>query len=196
MFRNYVVIAFRKLLRNKSFSAINISGLAVGIAACLLIFLVIEYETSFDTFHTKRERIYRVVTQYNTPDGEVYSAGVPVPVTKTMRADFPQLENVASIIGGQSGLVSIPDSEGKATTKKFDEGERVFFADPQFFQIFDFKWLAGDPKTALNEPNTGLLTKETAVRYFGDWRTAIGKTIKHNNRRLIKITGVLDDVPV
>ena len=195
MLKNYLKTAYRNLLHNKSYATINVSCLAVGIAACLLIFLVIEYETSFDTFHKKRDRIYRVVTQYNTPDGEVYSAGVPVPVTKTMRADFPQLENVATIIGGQSGLVSIPDPQGKATTKKFDEGERVFFADPQFFQIFDFKWLAGDPKTALNEPHTGLLTKETAERYFGDWRTAIGKTIKQNNSRLIKITGVLADVP-
>jgi hypothetical protein len=186
----------RNLFRNKSFSAINVSGLAVGIAACLLIFLVIEFETSFDTFHKKRDRIYRVVTQYDTPDGEVYSAGAPTPVTQTMRADFPELENAGIIIGGKSGLVHIADPAGKATEKKFDEGERVFFADPQFFQIFDFKWLAGDPKTALNEPNTGLLVKETAERYFGDWKAAIGKTIKQNNRRLIKITGVLDDVPV
>jgi hypothetical protein len=152
MLKNYLKTAYRDLLRNKSYATINVTGLAVGIAAWLLIFLVIEFETSFDTFHAKRNRIYRVVTPYNTPDGEVYSAGVPVPVTKTMRADFRQLENIATIIGGQSGLVSIPDPEGKATTKKFDEGERVFFADPQFFQIFDFKWLAGDPKTALNEP--------------------------------------------
>ena len=196
MFKNYLVIAFRKLLRNKSFSAINISGLTVGIAACLLIFLVIEFETSFDTFHKKHDRIYRVVTEYDTPDGEVYSAGAPTPVTETMRTDFPELENAGIIIGGQSGLVHIADPAGKATEKKFDEGERVFFADAQFFQIFDFKWLAGDPKTALNEPNTGLLAKETAQRYFGDWRTAVGKTIKQNNRRLIKITGVLEDVPV
>jgi predicted permease len=196
MFKNYLVIAFRNLLRKKSFSAINISGLAVGIAACLLIFLVVEFENSFDTFHKKRDRIYRVVTQYNTPDGEVYSCGAPVPVTETMRADFPQLENAGIIIGGQSGLVTITDPGGKAPTKKFEEGESVFIADPQFFQIFDFKWLAGDPKTALNEPNSGLLTKETAERYFGDWRTAIGKTIRQNNRRVITITGVLDNIPV
>ena len=68
MFKNHLVIALRNLLRKKSFSAINISGLAVGIAACLLIFLVIEFETSFDAFHAKRDRIYRVVTQYNTPE--------------------------------------------------------------------------------------------------------------------------------
>jgi putative ABC transport system permease protein len=76
------------------------------------------------------------------------------------------------------------------------KAEGCIFADPQFFQIFDFKWLAGDPKTALKEPNTGVLTKETAERYFGDWKNAIGKTSSMNNKRLIKITGVLDNVPV
>jgi hypothetical protein len=125
MFKNYLVIAFRNLLRKKSFSAINISGLAVGIAACLLIFLVVEFENSFDTFHKKRDRIYRVVTQYNTPDGEVYSSGAPVPVTETMRADFPQLENAGIIIGGQSGLVTITDPGGKAPTKKFERSGKT-----------------------------------------------------------------------
>jgi hypothetical protein len=119
--------------------------------------LVIEFETSFDTFHKKRDRIYRVSTEFNNPDGKGYSPGAPTPVTEAMRADFPQLENVSAIFGGLSGLVNIPDLAGKAPVKKFDEGNGVFFADPQFFQIFDFKWLAGDPKTALNEPNTGVL---------------------------------------
>lgn len=196
MLSNYLKIAYRNLLRNKSYSAINVTGLAVGIAACLLIFFVVKFETSFDNFHSKRDRIYRVVTHYQTPDGEVYSAGAPTPVTETIRFDFPQLESACIIIGGQSGLISIHDSTNKAGTKKFDEGERVFFADPQFFQTFDFKWLIGNPTTALIEPNSAVLTKETAERYFGDWRSAIGRTIKHNNWRLLKITGVLEDVPV
>ncbi|HZF63208.1 MAG TPA: ABC transporter permease, partial [Chitinophagaceae bacterium] len=196
MLKNYFLTAYRNLLRNKSYAAINVVGLAVGIAAFLLIFLVIEFETSFDTFHKKRDRIYRVSTEFNNPDGKGYSPGVPAPVTETLRTDFPQLENVGAIFGGLRGLVNIPDTAGKAPVKKFDEENGVFFADPQFFQIFDFKWLAGDPKTGLSEPNTGVLVKETAERYFGDWKAAIGKTIKHDNKRLIKITGILDNVPV
>jgi hypothetical protein len=94
MLKNYFLTAYRNLLRNRSYAAINVVGLAVGIAACLLIFLVIEFETSFDTFHKKRDRIYRVSTQFNNPDGKGYSAGAPATRNKAMRADFPQLENV------------------------------------------------------------------------------------------------------
>jgi hypothetical protein len=94
MLKNYVLTAYRNLLRNKGFAAINIIGLAVGIAACLLIFVVIHFETSFDTFHKKRDRIYRVSTEFNNPDGKGYSAGAPLPVAEGLRLDYPQLEKV------------------------------------------------------------------------------------------------------
>src|SRR5215217_687052 len=196
MLKNYFITAYRNLLRNKSYAAINVVGLAVGIAACLLIFIVIQFESSFDTFHKKRDRIYCVASEFNNPDGKGYSSGAPLPVPEGLRIDFPQLEKVGAIFGGQSDLVSIPVANGSMPVKKFKEERGIYFAESQFFQIFDFKWLAGDPKTALKEPNTGVLTKETAERYFGDWKTAIGKTIKHDNKNLIKITGILDDIPV
>jgi putative ABC transport system permease protein len=196
MLRNYLITAYRNLLRNKSYAAINVIGLAVGIAACLLIFLVIEFETSFDNFHKKQDQIYRVSSEFNNPDGKGYSSGAPLPVAEGLRLDFPQLKQVGAIFGGQSGLVSIPEAGKDAPVKKFNEQSGVYFAEAQFFDIFDFKWLAGDPKTALQEPNTGVLSKETAERYFGDWKTAIGKTIKHDNKNLIKITGILNNVPV
>ena len=196
MLKNYFLTAYRNLLRNKSFAAINIVGLAVGIAACLLIFLVIEFETSFDTFHPKRNHIYRVSTEFNNPDGKGYSAGAPLPVAEGLRLDYPKLEKVGAIWGGQSGLVSIVESNSNVPVKKFNEEGGVYYAEPQVFDIFNFKWLSGDPKSALKEPNTGVLSRETATRYFGDWKSAVGKTIKHDNENLIKITGVLDDVPV
>ncbi|HUQ96559.1 MAG TPA: ABC transporter permease [Chitinophagaceae bacterium] len=196
MLRNYLLTAYRNLLRNKSYTAINVIGLAVGIAACLLIFLVIWFQTSFDNFHKKRDAIYRVVSEFNNPDGKGYSSGVPLPVAAGLRLDYPQVKEVASIYGGQSGLVSIPEEKNDVYLKKFNEDRGVYFAEPQFFQMFDFKWLAGNSATALKEPNTGILTKETAERYFGNWEAAVGKTIRHNNRNLIKITGILDNVPV
>ncbi|MDB4901465.1 MAG: FtsX-like permease family protein [Mucilaginibacter sp.] len=192
MIKNYLKTAWRNLVRNKSYTAINIIGLAVGIAACLLIFLVIHFETSFDNFHKKRDRIYRVVTASKTPEGMSYETGVPLPVSEAMRIDYPQIP-VASILKNES-QVTVEGSNGQPL-KKFKE-ENVYFAEPQFFNIFDFDWLAGDQKTALTEPNSAVLTQETAEKYFGDWRVAIGKTIKYENKNIIKVTGILKNVPV
>lgn len=194
MLKNYFVTACRNLLRNKSYTAINIVGLAVGIAACLLLFVVIRFETSFDTFHRNGDRIYRVATEFETPDGEAHSAGAPLPVPEALRLDFPQLTQVAAIHSASNRLISIPQP-GSAPAKKFMEERGVFLAEPQFFNIFNFPWLAGDPKTALSAPNTGVITRETAERYFGDWRTAMGKTLVLENEDVIKVTGILADVP-
>src|SRR3954466_11958053 len=96
MIKNYIKTAWRSLLRNKSYTAINIGGLAVGIAACLLIFLVVQFETSFDNFHKKKDSIYRVVTAFSTPDGVHLDSGTPLPISKGLRTDFPGMM-VASI---------------------------------------------------------------------------------------------------
>jgi putative ABC transport system permease protein len=194
MFSNYFKTAFRSLIRNRSYAAINIIGLAVGIAACLLIFLVVQFETSFDQFHSQKNKIYRVVSQSKTADGVNYSSGVPFPVAGSLRIDFPQLENVAAIFAKDDPEIIIPAGDHHQTIKKFKE-EQVFFTEPQFFKVFDFNWLAGDQKTALAEPNTALLSKETAKKYFGDWTKAIDQTIKYDNKYLVRITGVLEDVP-
>lgn len=193
MITNYFKTAFRNLLRNKTYAAINIMGLAIGIAACLLIFLVIQYETSFDTFHKNKDRIYRVVSEFKSADGTFHSPGVPFPVTEALRIDFPQLKKVAAIYN-RNGLISVPQDNKNDPPKKFRE-TGVFFAEPQFFEMFDFKWLGGVAKNTLTDPDNAVLTKETAERYFGDWQTAIGKSIKYDNSRTFKITGVLQDVP-
>src|SRR6476660_2839720 len=131
MLKNYFITAYRNLLRNKSYAAINVIGLAVGIAACLLIFIVIRFETSFDTFHKNRDHIYRIGSEFNNPDGKSYSSGVPLPVAEGLRLDFPQLEKVAAIFGGQSELVSIPEPNSDQPIKKFREQRGVYFAEPQ-----------------------------------------------------------------
>src|ERR1700740_1109010 len=97
MIKNYFKTAWRSLLRNKSYAAINIAGLSIGIAACLLIFLIVKFETSFDTFHTRRDQIYRVITVSNDPDGVHKDSGTPLPLTEGLRADFPELKAVAEI---------------------------------------------------------------------------------------------------
>ncbi|MBC7828348.1 MAG: ABC transporter permease [Chitinophagaceae bacterium] len=193
MIKNYFKIAFRNLLRNKTYAAINITGLAVGIAACLLIFLVIQYESSFDAFHKKKDRIYRVVSEFKSPDGVSYSPGAPFPVAEALRIDFPQLKKVAAIFNSNR-LVTIPQDGTDQPAKKF-RGTGIFFAEPQFFEMFDFAWLGGDAKQTLTDPNNVVLTRETAELYFGDWKTAIGKSIKFDNKNIFKITGILQNTP-
>lgn len=193
MIKNYFKTALRNLGRRKVNSIINISGLAVGFAAFLLIFLVIRYEQSFDTFHTKKDSIYRVVRVAKNKADDGYRSGAALPVTAALRTDYPQLAGVAAIAGDFNVQVVVPGADGSAA-KKFDEGNGLFFAEPQFFKLFDFGLAAGNIKDALNAPNTALFTKATATKYFGDWKTAVGKTLKMDGQ-IIKVTGILNDVP-
>jgi len=194
MIKNYLKTAWRNLLNNKSYATLNIVGLAVGIAACLLIFLIIKYETSFDTYHAKKDHIYRVMSLRYNPDGMEYESGVPFPTGASLRLDFPQLKQVASIIKANGTLLSFNDDKTNSI-KKFKEDD-TYYTEPQFFDVFDFTWLAGDKKTALNDPNTIVLTQSEANKFFGDWKNAIGKTIKLQNKTDLKVTGILNDPPV
>lgn len=191
MFKNYFKTALRNLKRNKTYAAINIFGLAIGIAASLLIFLVIQFETSFDNFHKKKDRIYRLGTQFHTQDGVSYSAGVCFPAGPALRIDFPQLKTVGSIFK-QGGQITI--EEGATRQKKLAE-DNFYYAEPEFFDLFDFAWVSGNAKTSLTDPTSAVLTQATAEKYFGDWKTALGKTIKYENKQVYKITGILKNIP-
>jgi putative ABC transport system permease protein len=195
MFRNYLKTAFRSLQRNKSYTFINVAGLAVGIAACMLLFLVIQYENSFDNFHPDKDRIYRISTHFNTPDGVSYSRGTCFPAGKQLPLDYPQLEHVASICSAHGGLVTILDENSHQPRTKFKE-DGLFFAEPQFFDIFHFPFIAGNPKTALSAPNTAVLTRGAAEKYFGNWRKAIGRMIRYQDNKICKVTGILENPPV
>jgi predicted permease len=191
MFKNYLKTALRNLKRNKSYAVINVLGLAVGIAASLLIFLIIQFETSFDNFHKKKNSIYRVCTMLHDQSGLSYSDGIAFPSGPALRIDFPQIKEVASIFRN-GGQVTVED--GQTQLKKLNE-DNFYYAEPEFFKMFDFTWLIGSPKTCLNDPNNAVLTQATAEKYFGDWKTAIGKTIKYENKTLYKITGILKNPP-
>jgi len=191
MFRNYLKTAFRNLKRNKSYALINVLGLTVGIAASLLIFLVIQYETSFDNFHKKKNSIYRLGTEFNTQDGVSYSDGISFPVAAALRIDFPQVKEVASIFR-DGNQVTI--EQGDRQLKKLRE-DNFYYAEPQFFKMFDFAWLAGNPQSSLNDPHSAVLAQSTAEKYFGNWRSAIGKTFKYDNKTLYKVTGILKNTP-
>ncbi len=196
MFKNYFKTAWRSLRRNRTYALINVIGLSVAIASCLLIFLVIRFETSFDNFHKNKGRIYRVVAATKTPDGVNYSRATAFPVAEGLRIDYPQLEHVARIWEQDKNEITLMNDNSNSSQKKFEENNDVFFAEPEFFDIFNFPLIAGNPKTALSEPNTALLTQATAEKYFGNWRDAQNQYIKYNNDKVYKITGILKNIPV
>jgi putative ABC transport system permease protein len=193
MFRNYLLTAYRNLVHNKEYSIINVSGLAVGLASCLVLFYILQYEMSFDAFHTKRQRIFRITSEASFPGGMDYNMGVPAPLPDAMRQDFPQLEQVGAILSVPRSQIDILDSKHQGH-QEFMEDLGVFFVEPQFFKIFNFGWLHGSPD-ALIEPNSVVLTQEAAEKYFGDWRNAIGKSIEYANKDVLKVTGILKNIP-
>ena len=192
MIKNHIKIAFRNLQRNRTYAFLNISGLAVGIAACLLLFVIIQFETSFDNFHNNRKNIYRLGSEFHNQDGVSYSDGVPFPATAALRNDFPQIKKVGAIYR-DNGQVTLKNENNKII-KKFTNVQ-IYYTEPEFFEIFNFKWIAGTPKDVLSAPNSAALTKKLAEKYFTTWQDAIGKTFIYNNRITYKIAGIVDNPP-
>ena len=195
MFKNYFTIAWRNIKRHKGYAAINITGLAVGMAACVLLFIVVQYEMSYEKFQPNYNRIYQIVTQDNYPDGIQYTPGVPFPSVDAVRADFPQVTTGALFASyGSQVTVLGNDAASNSSEKKFIEESGFFFADPQFFKVFHYNFLVGSP-SVLKEPNQTILTQSTAIKYFGDWKNAVGKFLKLDNKAVVKVAGILQDVP-
>lgn len=190
MFRNYLKIGWRNLTKNKSYTFINILGLSLGIACCILIFTLLHYHLSFDNFHSKRNRIYRIVTEWHDEETG-YSQGVPSPLGKAFRDEFTVAEKTARVIDYNGALVSVEQGQQR---KKFKEDKGVVYAEQDFFDIMDFPLLKGDPKHFLTEPNTAAITQNLAVKYFGT-DDVLGKVIKVNNKRDFIITGILKNIP-
>lgn len=203
MIKNYVKTALRNLGKNKSYAIINVTGLSVGIAVCIMIFIIIQFQTSFDVFHSKKDRIYRVLTEYHHADAAniPYGKNVPFPLPTGLQTAFPQIEQVAPNFASHDDQLLIPEDNG-TTIKTFKEDEGVFFTASSFFKMFDYPLLAGTYES-LKEPNNVLLTKEIADKYFGDWKTAIGKTIKlevggylfEHGTEVLKVSGILATIP-
>jgi predicted permease len=192
MFKNYFKIALRSAARHKAYAAINITGLGVGIAACLLLFTVVKYELSYDTSQPGYDRIYRIITADDYADGVSYSPGIPFPALEGVKTAFPQLITGALFASYGSQVTVLKNNA--APVKKFIEETGVFFADPQFFQVFRYNWLAGAP-SVLNEPNVTVLTQEMAEKYFGNWKSAIGGLLKLDNAATVKVAGILENPP-
>jgi len=193
MFRNYLKIAWRNIIRHKTYSIINIVGLAVGFAAFLLIFLVVRYEQSFDQFHVHKNQLFRLIRVARNPAREGYRMGVPFPVAPGLRSKFPQLANAGAIVPDDFVQVIISDN-GNGATKRFKETHGIFFAEPQFFDMFSFPVVAGEYRSSLKMPGNVLLTQSLGDKYFGHWQTATGKMMRMDGVP-VRVCGILKDIP-
>jgi len=195
MIRNFFKTAWRNIVRQKSYTLINVIGLGTGIAVCLIIFVLIQFHLSFDNFHPNRDRIYRLLTEYHHSDSKdiFYGAGISYAIPQGIRTEIPEVQEVVPVFSQSDEQIQVLNAAGQ-TDKKFKEASGVFATTPAFFRLFNFPLLAGSAAT-LKDPNNALLTKETAEKYFGDWKSAIGKTIKWNNKDVVKITGILAPIP-
>jgi ABC-type antimicrobial peptide transport system permease subunit len=188
MYKNFLTTAWRNIIRKKSYALINVLGLALGISCAVLIFSLVNYHLSFDNFHNDSDRIYRCVTEEHR-DQIDYEASVPPAFGKAFREDYTYSEKVARLCMQWDELITV---ENNGEIRKFNE--LISFAEPEFFDIFNFPLLSGDPNKILVEPNTAIIGKGIAEKYFGR-EPAIGKTIRLGNKIDFVITGVLQDLP-
>ncbi len=185
MFLNYLKIAWRNILRSKGFSIINISGLAIGMASAILIFLWIQNETGYDRFHAKNDQLYQVWGN-EIADGTIRSGwATPEIMAPSLKNDVPEIDKVSRVDRGNEISFTLGDKSLKA------KGDVV---DPDFLDMFSFPLLEGDLKTALTDPYAVLLTENLAKKIFGNGNP-IGKTLKVDNRETYKVTGILKNLP-
>jgi putative ABC transport system permease protein len=186
MLKNYFKIAFRNLWRHRVFSLINILGLTVGMTACFLIFLYVRFELSYDKFHSKGDRIYRIICDIKTPTETMKPGGPAWAVGPHLMGGFPQVE----------AAVRTTDDEllVRKGNVKFQE-KKSLWADSSFFQVFDFKLIKGNPHTALNDPLNVVFSESAVKKYFGN-KDPIGQTVLLTGDGFTaKVTGVMKDIP-
>jgi putative ABC transport system permease protein len=191
MFKNYLKIAFRNIKKHMGYSMINVAGLAIGMACCILILLFVFDELSYDKFNENHDRIYRVTRKWFNADGVVnlHLGHVAPPVAPLLKNDFPEIVHAVRLIGVEGLLVG--------TGTAFYEEPRFFFAEEDVFHVFTLDMIAGDPETALNDPFCVVITDEMAERYFGS-EDPMGKsvTIQASGQKAdMKVTGVIKQIP-
>ncbi|MBA4054373.1 MAG: macrolide export ATP-binding/permease MacB, partial [Marivirga sp.] len=192
MIKNYLKVALRAILRNKLSSFINIFGLALAMGCCLLIYLFITDELSYDRHNTNADRTYRVTRNFLSPDGSVnlHLGHLAPPFGPLLKNDFSDFEEVARILNTRMLIALQENAEEK---KSFNE-EHAYYAEPEIFKIFTIPVLEGNPEKALSEPFNLILSESAARRYFGT-ESAVGKPLKVGNRYDVVVSGVFKDFP-
>jgi len=185
MFKNLLKISFRNILKDRIYSLINLIGLTVGITCSLFLILFVTDELSYDRFHEKKEDVYRVVTKITEVDNQFTWAVAQIPFAPTVRKDYPEVASYTRITGA-----------GRLMFKKGENNlyeEDLMYADSSTFELLTFSFIQGDPKTALYDPNSMVLTRDLAIKYFG--RTdVVGETLIGEDNSY-KITGVIENLP-
>ncbi len=190
MIRNYFLIAWRNLWKNKLFSAINILGLSTGLACCILMFLFIQHELSYDKFNTQAKNIYRITSELQGVTEKSNLAVTPAPWAPLMKKDFPEISEYTRLLKDEKVLIGEPGQQHFYETQ-------MLFADSTFFNVFSVQLEKGDVRHALERPNSIILTNETAKKYFGN-TDPIGKTLEVNSfgRNFnVEVTAIAKKIP-
>jgi putative ABC transport system permease protein len=187
MIKNFMKVTVRNLFKHKSFSVINIASLTIGITSCILILLWVQDELSYDRFHENADRIYRIATDEFIGGVSTKHPATPLNISEALDNDFPEIEKYVRLYKAW-GSITVEQNNQKYFAKYF------FFVDPSFFDVFTVPVIHGDPKTALTKPDTCVLSKSSAIKYFGD-DNAVGKILKIEGSFDWMVTAVADDLP-
>ena len=189
MTNNYLLIPLRNLRKNGIYSLLNVLGLGLSVACCILIFLMVQHHLSFDTFHKKADRIVRMVTDIHLETVTPFR-GAPNPMSKALRTEFSFVEKTAMYAGRGEALISVPNASG--IPDKYKEEDIFAFVEPELFEILDLPIVQGDV-AALREPNTAMLTEKIARKYYGH-TDVIDKTFRYDNEvdfRVVRVSSRL-----
>lgn len=188
MIKNLILVALRNFKRDKGYSLLNILGLTIGITFSLFLIFYIKDELSYDRYNVNADRIYRITAFIKEPEKDVMRwANTQYPLGPALKKDYPEVEESVRFVGA-----------GKSMYKKGDlhfYEDKVFFSDSTLFRVFTYSFIEGNPKTALTEPNSMVLTQSVAVKYFGSSSGIVGKSLQNSNGDIYKITAVIKDVP-
>lgn len=197
MLRNYFKTAYRNLLKNKVHSAINIAGLSIGIACTIVISVFVRYESTFDQYHQKESNTFRVVQHTNHPEGMAFWSTTCYPLAEALRNDFADFAHVTQSAGPMKRFFAV--NRGNNDVVRFEE-PYVLYVDTAYARVFDFNWLAGNPREALTLKNSVVLTETIAEKSFGtvvnkDYSSVLGETILLDGKHPLTVTGVVKDAP-
>ena len=186
MIQKYFQLAFRKLWRDKFYTGINVTGLTIGLTAALLLFLWVNNEYSYDTFHPKKDRLYRILSNSSFGGEREYSSRTPLPLSDAIKEEVPEIQKVSSLMKGWKAELKVGNY--------IVESDKVIYVEPDFLEMFNISFTAGKRKTALDNPNSIVLSKAMATQLFGS-QDVLGETIRFKDQLDLIITGVVEDFP-
>ena len=194
MNRNYLIVALRNFWKHKVLSLINIVGLAIGISASLVIYLIVSHDFSYDKFHPDRDLLYRVVSKIEFPDLTIHNSGVPAPTAAAARQEIPGLASVTIFRTNGEMKVSIPAADNQ-NVGVYRKEKDIIYADPQYFETFQYKWLAGSRAAALANPHSVVLAESKAKKYFPGIKPAdiIGRQVIYDDTIKTMVNGIVED---